>query len=100
MSDSEDSRIYDPAGVQDDGSDHTGDDTQGEESDDDDHEDLPGRPPNGSALDLCPPPVPWAASPWGPPCLGHPKALSGRHPLALVVGIQAIDKVQYIQIKN
>jgi hypothetical protein len=41
MSDSEDSRIYDPAGVQDEGSDHTGDDTQGEESDDDDHEDLP-----------------------------------------------------------
>jgi hypothetical protein len=41
MSDSEDSRIYDPAGVQDDGSDHTGDDTQGEESDDGDHEDIP-----------------------------------------------------------
>jgi hypothetical protein len=41
MSDSEDSRIYDLAGVQDEGSDHTGDDTQGEESDDDDHEDLP-----------------------------------------------------------
>ena len=41
MSDSEDSRIYDPSGVQDDRSDHSGDDTQGEESDDDDHEDLP-----------------------------------------------------------
>ena len=39
MSDSEDSRIHDPAGVQDDGSDHPGDDTQGEESDE--HEDIP-----------------------------------------------------------
>jgi hypothetical protein len=39
MSDSEDSRIYDPAGVQDEGSDHSGDDTQGEESGD--LEDIP-----------------------------------------------------------
>lgn len=39
MSDSEDSRIHDPAGVQDDGSDHPGDDTQGEESGD--LEDIP-----------------------------------------------------------
>ncbi len=41
MSDSEDSRIYDPAGVQDDRSDHSGDGTQGDESDDEDHEDTP-----------------------------------------------------------
>ena len=35
MSDSEDSRIHDPAGVQDDGPDHPGDDSQCEEEDDD-----------------------------------------------------------------
>ena len=35
MSDSEDSRIHDPAGVQDDGLDHPGDDSQGEEGGDD-----------------------------------------------------------------
>ena len=48
MSDSEDSRIHDPAGVQDDGSDHPGDDTQGEESGD--LEDIPAVASNPEEL--------------------------------------------------